>query len=98
MAAPRKSVMYADYQHDADQFASWGWDFIKIDDHGAGDFYAACNAILNNWSGRPITLSLSTPQVDGLQFATRFANSFRVNNDIIRIERFRLLEFNSLGV
>ncbi len=80
--SPAQIGMYAFYQHDADQFASWGWDFIKIDDHGAGDFYAACDAILNNGSGRPITLSLSTPQVDGLQFATRFANSFRVNNDI----------------
>jgi len=80
--SPAQIGLYAYYQHDADQFASWGWDFIKIDDHGAGDFYAACNAILNNSSNRPITLSLSTPQVDGLQFATRTANSFRVNNDI----------------
>ncbi|MGA2685503.1 MAG: LamG-like jellyroll fold domain-containing protein [Verrucomicrobiota bacterium] len=80
--SPAQIGLYAYYQHDADQFASWGWDFIKIDDHGAGDFYAACNAILNNSSNRPIILSLSTPQVDGLQFATRTANSFRVNNDI----------------
>jgi alpha-galactosidase len=80
--SPAQIGMYANYQHDADQFAVWGWDFIKIDDHGPGDFYAACNAIANNASGRPIVLSLSTPQVDGLQFATRIANSFRVNNDI----------------
>lgn len=70
------------YQQDADQYAAWGWDFIKIDDHGPGDFYAAAYGIANNASGRPIALSLSTPQVDGLQFASRIANSFRVNNDI----------------
>jgi len=80
--SPAQIGMYAWYQHDADQFASWGWDFIKIDDHGPGDFYAACNAVANNASGRPIVLSLSTPLVDGLQFAPRIANSFRVNNDI----------------
>jgi hypothetical protein len=80
--SPAQIGMYADYQHDADQFASWGWDFIKIDDHGPGDFYAACDAIANNASGRPIVLSLSTPQVDRMQFANRIANSFRVNNDI----------------
>jgi hypothetical protein len=70
------------YQQDADQYAAWGWDFIKIDDHGPGDFNAAANAIANNDVGRPVVISLSTPQVDGLQFATRIANSFRVNNDI----------------
>jgi hypothetical protein len=80
--SPAQIGMYAFYQHDADQFASWGWDFIKIDDHGPGDFYAACAAVLNNASGRPIVLSLSTPQVDRMQFANRIANSFRVNNDI----------------
>lgn len=80
--SPAQIGMYAYYQHDADQFASWGWDFIKIDDHGPGDFYAACAAINNNAYGRPITLSLSTPQVPGIQFAPRMANSFRVNNDI----------------
>jgi hypothetical protein len=80
--SPAQIGMYANYQHDADEFASWGWDFIKIDDHGPGDFYAACNAIKNNIYGRPIALSLSTPQVPGIQFASRVANSFRVNNDI----------------
>jgi alpha-galactosidase len=80
--SPAQVGMYAYYQHDADQFASWGWDFIKIDDHGPGDFYAACDAILNNSSDRPIVVSLSTPQVDGVQFGPRVANSFRVNNDI----------------
>jgi hypothetical protein len=80
--SPAQIGMYAYYQHDADQFASWGWDFIKIDDHGPGDFYAAGSAIANNSSGRPMVLSLSTPQVDGVQFATRIANSYRVSNDI----------------
>jgi hypothetical protein len=70
------------YQQDADQFATWGWDFIKIDDHGPGDFYAAAHAIANNDSGRPIVISFSTPQVDRMFFASRIANSFRVNNDI----------------
>jgi alpha-galactosidase len=74
--------MYPYYQQDADQFAAWGWDFIKIDDHGPGDFYAACQAIANNASGRSIVLSLSTPQVDRLQFGNRIANSYRVGNDI----------------
>jgi len=80
--SPAQIGAYSYYQQDADQFAAWGWDFIKIDDHGPGDFYAAACAIANNDSGRPIALSLSTPQVDGLQFASRVANSFRVNNDI----------------
>jgi alpha-galactosidase len=79
---PAQLGLFKYYQQDADQFAAWGWDFIKIDDHGPGDFYAAANAIINNDVGRPIALSLSTPQVDGLQFAPRIANSFRVNNDI----------------
>ena len=80
--SPAQIGMYAYYQHDADQFAAWGWDFIKIDDHGPGDFYAACHAILNNSSGRPMALSLSTPQADRLLFANRIANSYRVANDI----------------
>ena len=84
--SPAQIGMYACYQHDADQFASWDWDFIKIDDHGPGDFYAACAGILNNASGRPIVLSLSTPQVDRMQFANRIANSFRVNNDIATVD------------
>jgi len=70
------------YQQDADQFANWGWDFIKIDDHGPGDFYAAARAIANNDSGRPIVISFSTPQVDRMFFAPRIANSWRVANDI----------------
>ena len=70
------------YQQDADQFANWGWDFIKIDDHGPGDFHAAAHAIANNDAGRPIVISFSTPQVDRMFFASRIANSWRVANDI----------------
>jgi alpha-galactosidase len=80
--SPSQIGMNGYYQRDANQFAAWTWDFIKIDDHGPGDFYAAASAIVNNASNRPIIVSLSTPQTDGLEFAPRIANSFRVNNDI----------------
>jgi alpha-galactosidase len=73
---------FAYYQQDADVFAGWGWDFIKIDDHGPGDFYAAAWAMAHNASGRPMVVSFSTPQVDRLLFAPRIANSWRVANDI----------------
>lgn len=79
---PSQIGMNGFYQQDANQFAAWTWDFIKIDDHGPGDFYSAAYAIAHNASSRPIALSLSTPQTDGLEFAPRIANSFRVNNDI----------------
>jgi hypothetical protein len=79
---PSQIGMNGFYQQDANQFAAWTWDFIKIDDHGPGDFFSAAYAIANNESNRPIVLSLSTPQTDGLEFAPRIANSFRVNNDI----------------
>ncbi len=79
---PDQIGMNGYYQQDANQFAAWTWDFIKIDDHGPGDFYSAASAIVNNASNRPIVLSLSTPQTDGLEFGPRIANSFRVNNDI----------------
>src|SRR5579862_7574551 len=80
--SPSQTGMNGFYQQDANQFAGWGWDFIKVDDHGPGDFFSAASAIINNASNRPIALSLSTPQTDGLEFAPRIANSFRVNNDI----------------
>jgi alpha-galactosidase len=80
--SPAQLGLFKFYQQDADQFAAWGWDFIKIDDHGPGDFFAAATSILNNDLGRSMALSLSTPQVDGLQFASRVANSYRVANDI----------------
>jgi hypothetical protein len=70
------------YQQDANQFAAWGWDFVKIDDHGPGDFYAAAYAIANNASNRPIVVSLSCPQTDAVKFGPRIANSYRVSQDI----------------
>jgi len=79
---PAQIGSFGYYQPDADLFASWGWDFIKIDDHGPGDFYAATRAVANNDPGRPIVISLSTPEVDRLFFGPRLANSWRVANDI----------------
>jgi len=64
---PAQIGMNGFYQQDANQFAAWTWDFIKIDDHGPGDFYSAAYAITHNASNRPIALSLSTPQTDGLK-------------------------------
>jgi hypothetical protein len=80
--SPAQIGSFGYYQQDADQFATWGWDFIKIDDHGPGDFYAAARAIANNDSGRPMVISFSTPQVDRMFFASRLANSWRVHDDI----------------
>jgi hypothetical protein len=80
--APAQIGSFGYYQQDADQFAAWGWDFIKIDDHGPGDFNAAAHAIANNDSGRPMFISLSTPQVERMFFGSRIANSWRVANDI----------------
>lgn len=80
--SPSQIGMNGYYQRDANQFAAWTWDFIKIDDHGPGDFYSAASAMAHNASNRPIVVSLSTPQTDGLEFSPRIANSFRVNNDI----------------
>lgn len=83
--SPSQIGMNGYYSQDANQFAAWTWDFIKIDDHGPGDFFSAASAIINNTSNRPIVLSLSTPQTDCLEFAPRIANSFRVNNDIASV-------------
>jgi hypothetical protein len=80
--SPAQIGSFGYYQQDADQFANWGWDFIKIDDHGSGDFYAAAHAIASNDAGRPMAISFSTPQVDRLFFGPRLANSWRVANDI----------------
>jgi alpha-galactosidase len=79
---PAQIGSFGNYQQDADQFASWGWDFVKIDDHGPGDFYAAAHAMANNDPGRPIVISLSTPVVDRMFFGSRIANSWRVTGDI----------------
>jgi alpha-galactosidase len=69
-------------QTDADQFARWGWDYIKVDDHGPGNFYSIARAIVNNSSGRPVVLSLSTPHTFPYEFAPRIANLWRVGQDI----------------
>ncbi|HWY32407.1 MAG TPA: hypothetical protein VNX46_16715, partial [Candidatus Acidoferrum sp.] len=52
--SPSQIGMNGYYQRDANQFAAWTWDFIKIDDHGPGDFYSAASAIVNNASNRPM--------------------------------------------
>ena len=69
-------------QQDADQFARWGWDYIKVDDHGPGDFYSIASALLNNSSHRPIVLSFSTPGTFPYEFAPRIANLWRIGWDI----------------
>lgn len=69
-------------QQDADQFAMWGWDYVKIDDHGPGDFYSATKAIANNSSHRPIVISLSTPVTFPYEFSPRVANMWRVDDDV----------------
>lgn len=69
-------------QQDADQFAKLGWDYIKIDDHGPGNFYSATKAIANNSSHRPIVISLSTPVTFPYEFAPRIANMWRVDMDV----------------
>jgi hypothetical protein len=70
------------HQQDADQFAAWEWDYIKIDDHGPGNFYEAAAAVANNASNRPMVISLSCPQTDVVKFGPRIANSYRVSSDI----------------
>jgi len=57
------------YQQDADQFAAWGFDAVKIDFCG-GDtagldpqtqYTAFSQALLNNASGRPLLINLTNP-------------------------------------
>ncbi len=69
-------------QQDADQFARWGWDYIKVDDHGPGNFYSLAKAIVNNSPHRPMVLSFSTPATFPYEFAPRIANMWRVGDDI----------------
>lgn len=69
-------------QSDANQYAAWGWDYIKVDDHGPGNFLAICHALANNASRRPIVISLSTPETFPFDFAPRMANLWRVGGDI----------------
>ncbi len=79
---PPEIGVHGHEQQDADQFARWGWDYIKVDDHGPGDFYSISSALLNNSSHRPIVLSFSTPNTFPYEFAPRIANLWRVGGDI----------------
>jgi alpha-galactosidase len=68
---------YGHYQQDADQFAAWGFDAVKVDFCGAGQeglapeplYTQFANAIRENSSGRPMILNVCnfwTPgQIDG---------------------------------
>lgn len=69
-------------QQDADQFAQWGWDYVKVDDHGPGNFYSIARAIVHNSSQRPMVLSFSTPHTFPYEFAPRIGNLWRVGQDI----------------
>lgn len=80
--SPQQRGVLGYEQQDADQFAVWGWDYLKIDDHGPGNYYDICRAIANNASKRPIILSLSTPQTFPYEFGPRIANMWRVGGDI----------------
>jgi alpha-galactosidase len=77
------------YQQDADTFAAWGFDAVKVDFCGAGqegltpqDAYAKfANALQSNSSGRPMILNVCNfwvpGQIDGTLPA--FANSSYAN-------------------
>ena len=69
-------------QQDADQYAAWEWDYIKIDDHGPGNFFDSCRAVANNRLKRPIIISLSTPGTFPYEFGPRIANMSRVSHDV----------------
>ncbi len=68
---------YGHYRQDADQFAAWGFDAVKVDFCGAGQeglapeplYTQFANAIRDNSSGRPMILNVCnfwTPgQIDG---------------------------------
>ena len=69
-------------QQDTDQFAKWGWDYVKIDDHGPGNFYSAAKVIATNSSHRPMVISFSTPVTFPYEFSPRIANLWRVDMDV----------------
>ena len=81
---------YPHYQQDADQFADWGWDYIKIDDNNVNNplpkeqaFRKFCDAIRKNGKGRPILLSLSTPCTpEAHNFGRSMANMWRTSQDL----------------
>jgi Alpha galactosidase A/Alpha galactosidase C-terminal beta sandwich domain len=79
---PAEIGMLGHEQEDADQFARWGWDYIKLDDHGPGNYSTIAGALVNNSAHRPIVLSLSTPDSFPYEFAPRIANLWRVGDDI----------------
>lgn len=78
---PQEIGVLGHEQQDADQFAKWGWDYVKIDDHGPGNFYTAAKAMANNSSRRPIVISFSTPVTFPYEFSPRMANLWRVDMD-----------------
>ena len=99
---PPEIGVFGHEQQDANQFARWGWDYIKIDDNGPGNFYTTAKAIVNNSSHRPMVISLSTPATFPYEFAPRIANMWRVGNDItarigVGVWKGVLREFDSGG-
>jgi alpha-galactosidase len=78
---------YGHYQQDANQFAAWGFDAVKVDFCGAGQqglssqVQSLCTqfsqALANNVSGRPMILNVDNFWVPGQINGTdpSFANS-----------------------
>ena len=79
---PAQTGSFQREQQDADQFAAWGWDYIKVDCRGPGNYWTICRALFGNASKRPIIISLSTPQVFPADFGPRIANMWRTGGDI----------------
>lgn len=84
---------YGHYQQDADQFAAWGYDAVKIDFCGGYQqgldprtaYTAFSAAIRNNSSGRPMLIDLCNPTADRYhtwRYAPPIANSWRTDNDV----------------
>lgn len=84
---------YGHYQQDADQFAAWGYDAVKIDfcgGHQQGlvpkDAYTQfSDAIQHNSSHRPMIINLCNPgagRFDTWSYAPPIANSWRTDADI----------------
>jgi alpha-galactosidase len=99
---PQQRGMRNHEQQDADKFAEWDWDYLKIDDHGPGNYYNACAAVFHNNRKRPIVVSLSTPMTFPFEFAPRVANMWRVGGDLsVDLGRVRwkdiVREFDNAG-
>lgn len=84
---------YGHYQQDADQFAAWGYDAVKIDfcgGHQQGlvpkDAYTQfSDAIQHNSAHRPMIINLCNPgagRFDTWSYAPPIANSWRTDADI----------------